>query len=204
MAKNLTTVIFLFFLVNIVVAQRFDGGAIIGFNATQVEGDSYRGFHKPGVAAGFYVETDLAPAVFAAFEIKFMQKGARKKTTENDPLKYIMRLNYIDLPIYAAFRPSEKTAIIGGISPGFLLSGKEFNNDGEFPPEDQNDFNAFDLQALVGFQFEMSEKWKTDLRFAYSLIPVRDKNPMGFPYYWDRNQFNFVATLALYYQFGRR
>lgn len=204
MAKNLILLIFLFFVVNIAVAQRFDGGAIIGFNATQVEGDSYRGFHKPGVAAGFYVETDLAPAVFAAFEIKFMQKGARKKTTENDPTKYIMRLNYIDIPVYAAFRTSERTAILGGVSPGFLLSGKEINEYGEFPPEDQNKFNSFDLQALLGFQFEMTDKIKTDLRFAYSMLPVRDKNPMGYPYYWDRNQFNFVVTLAVYYQIGGR
>ena len=203
MPKNYRFLFILLFVANIAIAQRFDGGAIIGFNATQVEGDSYRGFHKPGIAAGFYVETDLAPAVFAGFEIKFMQKGARKKTTENDPTKYIMRLNYIDLPVYAAFRTSEKTAVLAGLSPGFLLSGKEFDDYGEFPPEDQNKFSPFDLQALVGFQFEMSGRWKTDLRFAYSLIPVRDKPPVEPPYYWLRNQFNFVATLAMYYQIGR-
>ncbi len=204
MTKRIFIFLILFFVVNIIVAQRFDGGAIVGFNATQVEGDSYRGFHKPGIAAGFYVETDLAPAVFAGFEIKFMQKGARKKTTENDPTKYIMRLNYIDLPLYAAFRANERMSILGGLSPGFLLSGKEFNEYGEFPPEDQNKFSPFDLQALIGFQFKMSDNWKTDLRLAYSLIPVRDKPPVEPPYYWLRNQFNFVATLALYYQIGRR
>ena len=204
MTKQIPILVFLILIVNVVVAQRFDGGAIIGLNATQVDGDSYRGFHKPGIAAGFYVETDLAPAVFAGFELKYMQKGARKRVTENDPTKYIMRLNYIDLPIYAAFRPSDRTAILGGVSPGFLLSGKEFNEYGEFPPEDQNKFNSFDLQALLGFQFEMSGNWKTDLRFAYSLIPIRDKPPVDPPYYWLRNQFNFVTTLALYYQIGRR
>jgi hypothetical protein len=49
----------------------------------------------------------------------------------------------------------------------------------------------------------MTDKIKTDLRFAYSLIPVRDKPPVEPPYYWLRNQFNFVATLAVYYKIGR-
>jgi hypothetical protein len=191
------------FVVTIAKAQRFDGGALLGFNATQVEGDTYKGYHKPGIVAGFYVETDIAPAVFAAMEIKYSQKGARKKSNEKDPTKYIMRLNYIDLPIYMAFRTSENSAIIGGISTGFLISGKELNEYGEFPTEDQNAFNTIDLQPLIGFQFDFLENLKADLRFALSVLPVRGK-PEGTNYYWQNNQFNNVITLALYYQIGRR
>ena len=80
-------------------AQRFDGGILAGFNATQVEGDTYKGYNKPGIAAGVYVQTDLAPAIFAAMEIKYSQKGARKKSTQKDPEIYIMRLNYIEMPV---------------------------------------------------------------------------------------------------------
>ena len=191
------------FVVTIAKAQRFDGGALLGFNATQVEGDTYKGYHKPGIVAGFYVETDIAPAIFAAMEIKYSQKGARKKSNEKDPTKYIMRLNYIDLPIYMAFRTSENSAIIGGISAGFLISGKELNEYGEFPTEDQNAFNTIDLQPLIGFQFDFLENLKADLRFALSVLPVRGK-PEGTNYYWQNNQFNNVITLALYYQIGRR
>ena len=191
------------FVLTIAKAQRFDGGALLGFNATQVEGDTYKGYHKPGIVAGFYVETDIAPAVFAAMEIKYSQKGARKKSNEKDPTKYIMRLNYIDLPIYMAFRTSENSAIIGGISAGFLISGKELNEYGEFPTEDQNAFNTIDLQPLIGFQFDFLENLKADLRFALSVLPVRGK-PEGTNYYWQNNQFNNVITLALYYQIGRR
>lgn len=191
------------FVLTIAKAQRFDGGALLGFNATQVEGDTYKGYHKPGIVAGFYVETDIAPAIFAAMEIKYSQKGARKKSNEKDPTKYIMRLNYIDLPIYMAFRTSENSAIIGGISAGFLISGKELNEYGEFPTEDQNAFNTIDLQPLIGFQFDFLENLKADLRFALSVLPVRGK-PEGTNYYWQNNQFNNVITLALYYQIGRR
>ena len=203
MAKNLLILIILFFAANMAYAQRFDGGALLGFNASQVEGDTYKGYHKPGVVAGFYVETDIAPAIFAAMEIKYSQKGARKKSTDKDPTKYIMRLNYIDIPVYMAFRTGEHSAIIGGISTGFLISAKEFDEYGEFPPEDQNEFNTIDLEPLIGFQFDFIENLKADLRFSMSVLPIRGK-PVNTNYYWQNNQFNNVITLALYYQIGRR
>ncbi len=202
MTKKIVFPLFFLLIAGVTLAQRFEGGALLGFNASQVEGDTYKGYHKPGLAAGFYVETDIAPAVFAAFEIKFSQKGSRKKSTEKDPTKYIMRLNYIDIPVYLAFRTSQKSSIIGGISTGFLLSGKEFNEYGEFPPEDQNAFKTIDLQPLVGFQFDLMEKLKADLRFALSVLPIRGK-PVNTNYYWQNNQFNNVITLALYYQISR-
>ena len=114
-----------------------------------------------------------------------------------------MRLNYIDIPVYMAFRTGENSAIIGGISTGFLISGKEFNEYGEFPPEDQNDINTIDLEPLIGFQFDFIENLKADLRFSMSVLPIRGK-PVNTNYYWQNNQFNNVITLALYYQIGRR
>ena len=106
MKRFLLLIFLVVFAVGLAKAQRFAGGVLAGFNGTQVEGDSYKGYHKPGALAGFYVQTDLAPAIFAAMEIKFSQKGARKNPTTKDPTKYIMRLNYIDLPVYMALRQS--------------------------------------------------------------------------------------------------
>ena len=203
MVKKILIPILFFFVANMSIAQRFNGGALLGFNASQVEGDTYKGYHKPGIVAGFYVQTDIAPAIFAAMEIKYSQKGARKKVTTNDPTQYIMRLNYIDLPLYMAFRTSQNSAIIGGLSTGFLISAKEINEDGEFPPEDQNAFNTIDLEPLIGFQFDFMENLKADLRFSMSVLPIRGK-PVNTNYYWQNNQFNNVLTLALYYQIGNR
>ena len=203
MVRKLCFAIFFLFATNVLFAQRFDGGILAGFNATQVEGDTYKGYNKPGIAAGVYVQTDLAPAIFAAMEIKYSQKGARKKSTQKDPEIYIMRLNYIEMPVYMAFRTNERGSIIGGVSTSFLLSGKEFNIDGEFPPEDQNAFNKIDLQPMIGFQFDFMDNLKADLRFALSVLPIRGK-PSNTNYYWQNNQFNNVITLALYYQIGNR
>ncbi len=204
MAKKILIPILLLFVANMNFAQRFDGGIIAGYNATQVEGDTYKGYNKPGIVAGFYVETDIAPAIFAAMEIKFAQKGARKNITIKDPTKYIMRLDYVEIPVYMAFRTNERGAIIGGLSTGFLIGSKEIDNYGEFPPQDQNAFNKIDLQPLIGFQFDFLDNLKADLRFAFSVLPIRNKpGSNSGNLYWINNQFNNVITLAFYYQISR-
>ncbi|KAF0239183.1 MAG: hypothetical protein FD181_163 [Prolixibacteraceae bacterium] len=202
MTKKLFASTMFLLIVNVAFAQRFDGGAIVGYNASQVEGDTYKGYHKPGVVAGFYVETDIVPAIFAAFEIKYSQKGARKKVTTKDPEKYIMRLSYIDLPVYMAFRTNDRGSILAGLSTGFLIGAKEFDNYGEFAIEDQNAFNTIDLKPFVGFQFDFLDNLKADLRMGLSVLPIRGK-PVNTNYYWQNNQFNNVITLALYYQISR-
>lgn len=203
MTKKLFIPILFILLTNVVLAQRFDGGILAGYNACQVEGDTYKGYHKPGVVAGFYVQTDVAPAVFIAMEIKYSQKGARNKIKPLQPEKYIMRLGYIDLPVYVAFRTNDRGSIIGGLSTGFLLHADEFDEYGKFQVEDQHPFNSIDLQPFLGFQFDFLDNLKADLRFALSVLPVRGKPGEGTNYYWHNNQFNNIITLAFYYQLGR-
>lgn len=200
--KIIIPLLFLLF-VKLVAAQRFEGGILAGYNACQVEGDTYKGYHKPGLVGGFFVQTDVSPAIFLAFEIKYAQKGARNKVKPEQPEKYIMRLGYIDIPVYMAFRTNDKGSIIGGLSTGFLVHSKELNEYGEFPKEDQNAFNTIDLQPFLGFQFDFIDNLKADLRFALSVLPIRGQPGEGTNYYWINNQFNNVITLALYYNLGK-
>ncbi len=194
----------LLIICNVALAQRFNGGILAGLNASQVEGDSLRGYNKPGILAGFYVETYVAPAVFMGMEIKYSQKGSRKKVTEKDLETYVMRLGYIDVPVYAGFRTGEFGAVLAGVSTGFLVHSKEMDNYGEFPVEDQNAFNSIDLQPFLGFQFDFLDNLKADLRFALSVLPIRGRQGEdGTNYYWQNNQFNNVISLAAYYQIGR-
>lgn len=185
-----------------VLAQRFDAGILAGFNATQVEGDSYKGYHKPGVLAGIFVQTDLGPYVFAGMEIKYSQKGSRRRIKPRDPEPevYIMRLGYVDIPVFAGFRTGEHTAIVGGISAGYLVHSGEYDAYGMFPPQDQHDFNTFDLQPFMGFQAGLLDDLKIDLRMALSVLPIRDHpGENATTYYWLNSQFNNVISLSLYY-----
>lgn len=202
MMKQFVLVVFLFFVGAISYAQRFEGGVIGGFNAAQVDGDFYKGYHKPGVALGGYVQTNLSRTVFAAIELKLMQKGARNiDSLAIDPqqIKYIMRLNYVDMPVYLGFRTGERISMLIGISPGYLLSGNEYNDYGKFPAEDQHPFNSIDLQAILGFRLQLTHRISVDVRGAYSLIPIR-KQPGKEIWYWKSNQFNNLLSTTLLYR----
>lgn len=187
------------FVINAVVAQRFDAGLILGFNGTQVEGDTFKGYHKVGLLAGAFVQTDIAPAIVAGMEIKYSQKGSRKQYDPKIPDvdKYIMRLGYIDIPLFMGFRTNDKSMIIGGIAPGILIHSKELNTEGEIPEQDRQDFNTFDLQPFLGFQFDFLERASLDLRFSLSVIACSDKSKTN--YYFHNGLYNNVISLALYY-----
>ena len=192
-------------LAQVVVAQRFDAGLLAGFNASQVEGDNFKGYHKPGVLAGIFVQTDIGQAIFAGMEIKYSQKGSRKRIPPRQPEieKYIMRLGYVELPFFVGFRTNNRGAIVAGASAGYLVHSGEYDNYGLFPPQDQHEFNKLDLQPFLGFQFDVLDEIKLDLRFALSVLPIR-----GHPgedattSYWLNNQFNNVISLAFYYNLG--
>jgi opacity protein-like surface antigen len=181
-------------------SQRFEGGVIAGFNASQVDGDLYKGYHKPGIALGGYVQTNLTRTVYAGMEIKLMQKGSRNidSLAIEGQIKYIMRLNYVDLPVYLGIRTSEKISLLVGVSPGYLLSGTEYNDYDKFPEEDQHAFNEFDFQGMLGFRFQITRKICVDLRGSYSLMPIRKQKGDAL-WYWKSNQFNnLLSTTVLY------
>lgn len=206
MLKNIIVAVLFLMLVQVASAQRFQGGVLAGFNASQVEGDNFKGYNKPGILGGFFVQTDFAPAVFGGIEIKYSQKGSRKriKPKDPDPEKYIMRLGYVDVPVFVGFRTSDRSSVIAGASAGYLIHANEFDEYGEFVKENQNEFNELDLQPFVGFQFDMLDQVKLDLRIALSVLPVRGQpGDNATNYYWLNNQFNNVISLALYYRLDR-
>ena len=185
-------------------AQQFEGGLVGGLSASQVDGDFTKGFHKPGVIFGGYVQTDLSRSVFAGMEIRYAQKGSRRNpdTKTGDQSKYIMRLGYMDIPVYMGFRTSETISFLGGLSAGYLMHSKELDNFGEFPEEDQRPFNNFDFQALLGMRVALTNRLDMDLRFAYSFMPIRDLAGDITWYWWD-DQYNNVISTAVYYRLGK-
>lgn len=183
-------------------SQAFEGGVLAGLNASQVDGDGYSGYHKPGMVAGAYVLTHLSRTVFSGMEIRFAQKGSRKNPNPKtgDQTVYKMRLNYIDLPVYLGVHTSQKSSILAGLSAGYLMSGADYDNyDKVIPPPGQPTFNNFDFQGFLGFRFQMTDRLSVDLRGAYSLLPIRDK-PGEVLSYWLKGQFNNLLSTTLLYR----
>lgn len=199
--KRIYSIIFLVVITSLsAYSQRFEGGILGGLNGSQVDGDSYSGYRKPGLVLGGYVQTDLSRTVYAGMELKFEQKGSRNidSLATNGQIKYIMRLNYIDLPVYMGIRTGEHISLLVGIVPGYLLSGNEYNDYGKFPIEDQHPFKSIDLQGFLGFRFQFTKRLFVDLRGAYSLLPIREQSGDAL-WYWKSNQFNnLLCTTVLY------
>lgn len=199
--KNLYILVILFlFTITSAYSQRFEGGLLAGLNASQVDGDSYSGYNKAGIVAGAYVLNNFSPRVFSGLEIKFAQKGSRKNPDfkTGNQTKYIMRLNYIDVPVYLGIHTNERTSIIGGISAGYLFSATELDNYGEFIPEAQHPFNEIDIQGMIGFRFQMTDRLSVDLRGAYSLLPIREQPGEVLDYWLDSQFSNLLNTTLLY------
>ncbi len=201
MKKRLLIIFFLICAVH-VNAQRFDAGLVGGLNATQVDGDSFHGYHKAGIVLGAFVETKLSEKTYAGMELKYAQKGSRENPHEDDAelRKYIMRLGYIDIPFYFGYQTNDRLSVLGGISFGYLMHGGEWDNYGKFIEPEQKPFKDFDYQAFLGGRFKINEKLKFDLRFAYSFMPVRKLPAESYWYWWD-DQFNNVISTCIYYTF---
>jgi len=200
--KHLSLLIILLFFAGVAAySQSFQGGVLAGLNASQVDGDTYSGYNKAGIVAGTYVLTNLSRTFFTGLEIKYSQKGSRNNPNPKtgDQQLYIMRLSYIDIPLYLGVHTSEKTSILGGLSAGILMSGTEYDNYGKFQPQDQNPFNKTDFQGILGVRYQMTDRLSIDLRGAYSLVPIRPQPGTGL-YYWRSNQFNNVINTTLLYR----
>ncbi len=180
--------------------QRFEGGILGGLNASQVEGDHTTGYHKPGVLFGGYVQTDISRSMFVGAELKYSQKGSRKNPDPKiqDQEKYIMRLGYIDMPAYVGIRTGETVSFFTGLSFGYLMQGKEYDNYGELVDIEQRPFNDFDFQAFLGVRFELTDRISLDLRGAYSFLPIRDLPGDRVDYWWDDQYNNVLSTSLLY------
>lgn len=181
-------------------AQRFNGGAVIGLSTSQVAGDKYSGFNKVGPAAGFFVNYRPSAQSALQMELMYMQKGSRKSAdaVEEDYDSYLLRLNYIELPVLYQYHIGW-FAFEAGPSLGFLMSGYEENN-GEDVQAD--DFAPVTFQFNFGLVFTVADDWKFGIRTNNSFTNLRSQTYTGHvSRFWTHGQFNDVILFTFAYQF---
>src|SRR5689334_21238513 len=82
-------------------AQNFHAGLLAGISTSQVDGDNLAGYHKVGIKGGVFVNRQLSEKFALQLEIEFLQKGSRKPVDTIENTFFLMRLNYIDVPLLA-------------------------------------------------------------------------------------------------------
>jgi len=186
-----------------VSAQSFQAGVTGGLSTTQISGDSQSGFHKVGLIFGGFVSTRISDAFDGSLQIMYIQKGSKKnaKPEKNDFTAYLLRLNYIEVPILLQWMYSEKFWFETGPTFGVLLSQHEENEIGDIP--EPRKFNDFELGFAAGMNVRLIKDLIFNARFTSSIIPVR-KHQSGETDRINGGQYNAVLAFTLNYQFGSK
>ncbi len=188
--------------------QTFYGGFAAGFNFSQVDGDSYAGFHKVGFNGSGMVYVRFSDQVGLSFELGYSQKGSRVKQSATDMNgigylnDYTLKLNYAEVPLMLYFVPGGDNKFhvrLGGYYARLITAKEEaianypVNIDPTLYP-----FKKQDIGYAAEVNYMFYKGWFLSGRYTYSITSVRDalSIPPGYGY-GARGQFNNCFSLRL-------
>ncbi len=190
----------------------FYGGLIIGANFSQVDGDNYAGYHKTGLNTGAIVYAQLKKHLALSLEILYSEKGS--KISSADPIRfanvngttyavtdYVIKANYAEIPVMLNYFDKRKSHAGIGLSYSRLVSGSEVLATVPSPPPidlSKYPFKAGGLDAIAGVELHIIKGLFLNLRFQYSIVPIRTNVPPNFS---RANQYNNMYVLRLMYLF---
>ncbi len=203
MKKHITLIILLLFLGINSIAQQFHGGVMAGLVGSQVAGDTWSGYKKAGIFAGGYVNLDIGTVSALQLELTYFQKGSRENPTEkNGYQSYLLRLNYIEMPILYQYKTGRFTIEVGP-SAGFLMGYYESVNQEVISDQQYYVKPArVTLQINLGFQFALTPKIGVDFRTNNSLLNIYSQKQSGdFRRFFDQGRYNDSLVLSMFYKF---
>lgn len=193
---------------NLVQAQRFGAELLAGAVGSQVSGDQLGGFDKGGFAAGIGVRTRLKGPLSLGFRIMYIQKGSRKpsKLDKGDPSFYLMRLNYVEVPMMFRYTSPKKFFVEAGPGLGYLLNSYEEDENGEMPF--RTPFLDFDLCFNVAAGYPLTKKLDFMFTYQQSVLPVREAGsgtPANTTYFKiNSGQYNSVILFSLLFRLEKK
>lgn len=188
-------------------SQLFNAGLIGGATFSQVDGDSYYGFHKLGFTAGTYVNLPLGSHFTLQMELKYTQMGAHsstKEVVEYNYKAYNLLLHYAEIPLMVRYdfghftvngKPFTNLALEAGLSLDFLLKYH-----GEIEAASQTwRLNFFSITGNFGLHYFFNDHWGLGARMMYSLTPMQT-NPS--PQWFFNHSYNKVIQFTVTYNFN--
>jgi hypothetical protein len=169
-----------------------------GISASQVDGDSYSGFNKQGLCAGFLMNRHIAYDIYWQAELRYDNRGVYKGPSENDATLYWSSYHYLGLPLSANYLYDEKILLELGTSPEVLISNVFRDENGTLDPASYPENRRFGLSVFVGMGYWFSDHLMVGLRYTTSAIPFRDPEEWNHALY--RGYFHNVISLSLAYR----
>ena len=215
-SKYIFLLMLLFALSPSLSAQRFIGAVLGGMNISQVDGDEVYGYKRVGGQFGVAVILPIKKKWDVTLETIFNQKGAKQKpqyeyfdsaSNYHYTGEYDLRLNYVEIPVLAHYTDRNKFTFGAGFSYGRLVSSSETEHGGDVPPySDTVAFSKNDYCVLVDLQVRVWKRLKFNVRYSYSMVPIRERTFYDLYYatYHNRKQYNNMLTFRLVYVFNEQ
>jgi len=200
MKQKILITIFLFIVLDASFAQQFQGGVAAGLVGSQVAGDTYSGFHKPGAYGGFWVRLALSDRTSIQTEISYFEKGSRHNPDEKhqDPTFYLMRLGYIEMPFLYQFQLKNKIRFEVGPSFSLLLHSYE---ELDYMEVTYGKFSLINPSFMAGIGYPISPKLSANFRMNSSVLSIRTDEVNGAVYrLFDHGQYNDCILFFLSYK----
>lgn len=191
---------------NQVKAQQFKGGIVAGVAGTQVKGDGLSGYDKAGIVFGPYVNLELSGKVSMQMQLEYYQKGSRANPdSTNNFQSYLLRLNYMQIPVTVQYRHNEDFGLETGLSYGVLIHDyEEINGYTNFIS--QHPWESSDLSFILGAHWYLTDVLRAEFEFSHSLLYVREDTE-GVTTFFNKGMYHNVIHIAIQYQikdiFGR-
>lgn len=191
-------------------AQSFNAGLIAGATFSQVDGDSYYGYHQLGWTAGAYVNLPVEEHFALQMELKYALLGAHsstKEVVEYTYNPYSLRLHYAEIPLMLRYDFGHFT--VNGKSLDFLTleAGASLDFRMKATEDVDTDFqvttarwNFFSMTFNAGLHFALTDHLGLGARWMYSVVPCRI-NYMS-PSYFFGHYYNKVWQFTLTYNFN--
>jgi hypothetical protein len=191
----------------------FYGGLVAGANFSQVDGDYFAGYRRIGLNAGGIVYAQLAKHLAVSMEILYDQKGSKSDGAQISPgnsavgiIKYGIKANYAEIPVMVNYFDRHKSNFGLGFSYARLVSGSEsITVDSANTPvrtfdlSDKYPFKKSDFNFLAGVNLHLVKGLYLNVRFQYSLVPIRSGDGLPPIEYARTNQYNNLWVVRLMY-----
>jgi len=197
-------------------AQRIMGSLIVGFNATNVQGDDVFGFRKFGLNAGAAAIVPIGDKWSGTLETIYTQKGSNHNegargmdyTERHDYNQYKLVLNYVEVPILFHYIDKEWLRVGAGFSYARLVEVKEWEDNVRIATTTLNDgpYSPNDYSGLIDLQFPIYQQLRFNFRYTFSLVSIRTRQyqNVGAGEEKIRDQYNQVLSFRLMWVFNEK
>lgn len=181
-------------------AQDFHGGILGGLSASEISGDRLEGPNKAGLYLGGFVNRYFTHRSSIQMELDFIQKGSRENPdSSNNNRSYLLRLNYIEMPVHYKYDFHEKGTLEAGLSLGVLIHDYELADGYEWVSGAEEPFDKIDLSFNIGLYYTIIKNLRINVRYSNSLLPVRPHSG-GATWRANKGQYNEVLSFVLFYE----